>query len=138
MLRSYTLAVVALVLVSGCADIAAPRIFHPGSEDYQQSRAERFDPYPEPDVAPDIVGGRPLQYIKPAAVPERLQNEMSFEERFHAIPPPGMFRPPRSAGHRQGIVYPLPGVPPLAAPAPGVAPPVVELGPAASRPFAPQ
>jgi hypothetical protein len=132
------LVIVALMLGPGCADIAVPRLFHPGSEDYQQSRAERFDPYPEPDVAPDIVGGRPLQYIRPAAPAERLQNELTFEERFHAVPPPGLYRPPRSAGNRQGVVYPLPGVQPLAAPPPSVAAPIVELPSGTVPPFAPQ
>ena len=137
MIRRHALLVVALLLPCGCADIAVPRLLHPGSEEYQQTRAERFDPYPEPDVAPEIVGGRPLQYLKPAPPAERMQNELTFEERFHAVPPPGMYRPPRGPGHRQAIVYPLPGTQPLAPP-PGTTAPVVELAPGVAPPFVPQ
>jgi hypothetical protein len=120
------------LVLAGCADIAVPRILHPGSEEYQQSRAERFDPYPLPDVAPEIVGGRPLQYIKPAPWNERVQNDLSFEERFRQQPPPGMYKPPRASGTRRGIVYPMPGAEPL-----GVPPLVVPPPPGAQVPVVP-
>ena len=93
--RIHALLAVALAGLVGCADLAPPRILHPGSEEYQQNRAQRFDPYPMTDVAPDVVGGRPLQYIKPAPENERMQNESTFEERYHQNPPPGIYRPPR-------------------------------------------
>jgi hypothetical protein len=136
MARWFTLLVLAPALVAGCADIAPPRIFHPGSEEYQQSRAQRFDPYPLPDVAPEIVGGRPLQYIKPAPENERAQNEMTFEERYHQQPPPGLYRPTRTPGNRQPIVYPAPAAPLIMQP-PGAQPPVVELPPGTAPPFVP-
>ncbi|MGD9721589.1 MAG: hypothetical protein AB7O59_06125 [Pirellulales bacterium] len=151
-----------VLALSGCADIAVPRILHPGSEEYQQVRAEQFDPYPLPDVGPEIVGGRPLQYIKPAPWAERVQSDLTYEERFHQPAPPGLYKPSRATGSRQGVVYPVPGaqplnvqplvVPPGAAPgmappasgAPGLAPPiggapgVVPLPQNAAPPFAPQ
>ena len=34
----------------------------PGTMDVQQRRAIRLDPYPNPDIAPEIVGGRPRDY----------------------------------------------------------------------------
>ena len=105
MRRCLALVVIVSLGAVGCADIAVPRLLHPGTEEYQQTRAERFDPYPQPDVAPDIVGGRPLQYIKPAPLTERMQNELSFNERFHAAPPPGMYRPPRTPGNRQRALF---------------------------------
>ena len=48
--------------VVGCADITPPALFHPGTTEIQQRRAERFDPYPEQGVGPDISGTRPRDY----------------------------------------------------------------------------
>jgi hypothetical protein len=129
MIRRYALIWMTLPALAGCADVARPRFLHPGSEQYQQGRAERFDPYPLPDVAPDIVGGRPMAYIKPAPWAERVQNETTYEERFHQVPPPGLYKPPRVNGRRQGVIYPVPaaqplGVQPLMAP-PGMQPQAV-------------
>jgi len=102
---------IAMACAAGCADLARPRWLHPGPEGYQQRRAERFDPYPMTDVAPEVVGGRPLQYIRPAPENERAQNEQSFEERYHQAPPPGLYRPPRGQA-RPGITY-VPALPSL-------------------------
>lgn len=143
MIRPSALVCVVLPVLTGCADFAAPRLLHPGSEEYQQTRAERFDPYPLPDVAPNIVGGRPLQYIQPAPWAERVQNDMTYLERFHQAPPPGLYKPPRATGNRQGIIYPVPGansigVPPLVVPPPEAQPSVVPLPAGTSPPFVPQ
>lgn len=37
-------------------------IYAPGPIEVQQRRAVRLDPYPNPDIAPEIVGGRPREY----------------------------------------------------------------------------
>jgi hypothetical protein len=107
-----------LALVSlcacGCADIAPPRVFHPGTMEYQQGRAQRFDPYPMTDVAPAIGGGRPLQYDRPAPPTELMQDEVSFSERYHQAAPPGTYRPARSVGNRQSVVFPAPADPTMA------------------------
>ena len=55
----------------GCAGYASPRISHPGGASLQQSRAVAFDPYPDPDAGPEVVGGRPLAYDQP--VPAAVQ-----------------------------------------------------------------
>ena len=34
----------------------------PGTIDVQRRRAIRLDPYPNQDIAPEIVGGRPREY----------------------------------------------------------------------------
>jgi hypothetical protein len=103
------------LVVGGCGSIAAPKIFHPGSAEYQQSRAQRWDPYPQTDVAPDIDGGRPRQYLRPAPQTERMQDEVTFEERFGQAAPQGTYRTPRTTiGNRQSIVFPPPGDPQLA------------------------
>jgi hypothetical protein len=143
MIRPSSLFWIALPLAAGCSNIAVPRLLHPGTEEYQQTRAEQFDPYPLPDVGPNIVGGRPLQYIQPAPWAERVQNDMTFTERFHQSPPPGLYKPPRTSGNRQGIIYPVPtavplGVEPLVVPPPGTEPSVVPLPPGAAPPFVPQ
>jgi hypothetical protein len=142
MISRQALLWLAPLVLAGCADIAVPRLLHPGSEEYQQTRAERFDPYPLPDWGPEIVGGRPLQYIKPAPWAERVQDDLTFVERFGQAAPPGLYKPPRASTARQAVVYPLPGaqplaVPPLTVPPPG-AQPVVPLPQGAAPPLVPQ
>lgn len=69
--RVATLILLAGILL-GCAgpnsSIAPPSLFGPGSASTQQQRAIRYDPYPENDPAPPIVGGRPRSYEQP--IPE--------------------------------------------------------------------
>jgi hypothetical protein len=110
MIRRYALLLIALVVCWGCGSIAPPRIFHPGPADYQQNRAQTWDPFPLNDVAPYIGGGRPLQYDIPAPENERAQNMVSYEERYGRAPPPGMYRPPRAT---PSIVVPAPIAPPF-------------------------
>jgi hypothetical protein len=106
-IRRQLLAVIALC-ACGCADVAPPRVFHPGTMEYQQGRAQRFDPYPMTDMGPDLGGGRPLQYTRPAPLTELMQDEVSFAERYRQPAPPGTYRPTRSVGNRQGVVFPIP------------------------------
>lgn len=54
-----------------------PKLLHPGPAPYQQARAEQFDPYPPNDVAPKIVGGRPLDYAVPANEVTRSRQYLS-------------------------------------------------------------
>jgi hypothetical protein len=50
----------------GCSSsLARPNWLNPGPVGYQQQVAERFDPYPEDDLGPPIVGGRPREYAIP-------------------------------------------------------------------------
>lgn len=74
--RRWILAGALAVVAGGCAGTARPNWFHPGPAAYQQRRAERFDPYPEPDVAPEVVGGRPREFQKPASEPERARRTL--------------------------------------------------------------
>jgi len=59
--------------VAGCRGVAPPNWSHPGTAAYQQSEAERFDPYPENETGPAIVGGRPREFQKPPAEPTRAR-----------------------------------------------------------------
>jgi hypothetical protein len=110
MIRPSASLLIALVACWGCGSIAPPRVLHPGPAEYQQSRAQVFDPYPLNDVGPYVAGGRPLQYDVPAPENERAQNNISYEERYGRAPPPGLYRPPRST---PSIVVPAPIVPPF-------------------------
>ena len=59
--------------LAGCQGLAPPSVLHPGPAEYQQRRAQRFDPYPENEPGPEIVGARPLEYGKPPAEVQRAR-----------------------------------------------------------------
>jgi hypothetical protein len=59
--------------LAGCSTLERPNWFHPGPAQYQQAQAEQFDPYPENDTGPAIVGARPLSYDKPGPEVSRVQ-----------------------------------------------------------------
>lgn len=107
---------IALVCLCGCADMGKPRLFHPGSVEDQRRRFETFDPYPLPGIGPDVAGGRPMQFDRPAPENERVQNNASFMEKYRQPPPPGIFRGERTSSPRQQIIY-TPA--PLVTPTPG-------------------
>lgn len=55
-----------LLPLAACSPtIHRPRLLHPGPAGYQRAIAEDFDPYPQNDVGPEIVGGRPPDYQIP-------------------------------------------------------------------------
>ena len=66
-----TVAMLLIGLLGGC--VATPRLLSPGSESKQQARAQIFEPYPEPDIGPPIVGARPHEYPMPRAEVLRVQ-----------------------------------------------------------------
>lgn len=65
-LRLVSMMLLVLGLI-GCRSVSPPDLFHPGPAEYQRSRAQRFDPYPENEPGPEIVGTRPKEYQKPPA-----------------------------------------------------------------------
>jgi hypothetical protein len=87
--------IVALLSATGCPTLQGPGYLHPGTAQYQQTQAQRFDPYPVTDVAPDMAA-RPLAYIRPAGENERAQNTDSFIKRYHQAPPLDLYRAPRA------------------------------------------
>ncbi len=128
----------ALILLSGCGSLQGPGYIHPGDVEYQRAQAQRFDPYPLPDVAPDTYT-RPLAFNRPAPVNERAQNIDAFVKRYRQAPPPNVYHAPRSSTGRQEIQY-IPGAVP-AQPAIGPAPPFPGAYPAPTQPpppFIPQ
>lgn len=62
-----------LLGLAGCQSTAMPSLRHPGSAQTQQNRAVRFDPYPENDVGPAMVGVRPRGYENPIPEPSRAR-----------------------------------------------------------------
>ncbi|REK05478.1 MAG: hypothetical protein DWQ37_23465 [Planctomycetota bacterium] len=95
--------------LGGCARLAQPRLMHPGSAQLQQARAERFDPFPLPELGPPTEA-RPLGFRLPQADTERIQNAQSYSDRYGTPPPPGLYRTPRDV--------PRPAVPFVPAPMP--------------------
>jgi hypothetical protein len=62
----------AFVPLGACSPtIRQPRLTSPGPAPVQRYNATQFDPYPLPDMGPEIVGGRPLEYIVPVPEVER-------------------------------------------------------------------
>ena len=58
---------------SGPNRLATPNLVHPGTEEHQQARAQVFEPYPENEPGPPIVGARPREYQDPKAEVLRVQ-----------------------------------------------------------------
>ena len=56
-----------------CGCLAPPNITHPGSAEYQQKRAQKFDPYPETDIGVRNGGLRPSDFETPP--PEVLRGQ---------------------------------------------------------------
>jgi hypothetical protein len=78
MLRSAPLKLLAVACLSLAACSSAvhkPQLLHPGPAPYQRALAEQFDPYPLPDLGPDVVGGRPRDFAKP-------RNEVQRSRQF--------------------------------------------------------
>ncbi len=87
-LRTLLSLALAAPLLVGCGpNVRKPKLFDPGNAATQRYDAIFHDPYPMPDVAPEIVGGRPRGYQAP--VPEVA--------RGRGLQPitPGVAPPPR-------------------------------------------
>ncbi|MEM8944742.1 MAG: hypothetical protein AAGD11_06115 [Planctomycetota bacterium] len=60
------ISVVLVFSLTGCSSsVFIPRILSPGPAPFQRNNAQQFDPYPQNDLGPEIVGGRPLGYMIP-------------------------------------------------------------------------
>jgi hypothetical protein len=71
--------------MAGCYNrIRMPNFAHPGTAQQQRDDAERFDPYPDPQAGPEVVGGRPPGYTRPLS-------ETEWGRRYAA--PPGALQP---------------------------------------------
>lgn len=73
-IRRIIWACAAIVLAlgqSGC--YLRPNLGPPGTIGAQRSRAVFFDPYPNNDLGPPVVSGRPLGFERPLSEPEQNQ-----------------------------------------------------------------
>ena len=66
------LTVLFCLALAGC-NLGRPNWTHPGTIQQQQGRATIHDPYPDNDLAPAVVGGRPRDFQQPASEPTRNQ-----------------------------------------------------------------
>jgi len=79
----------------GC--LATPNLAHPGTEPYQQARARVWEPYPENEPGPPVVGARPREYQEPTAEPNRVMprlGEAVVAPSAQAVPQPPLAQPP--------------------------------------------
>lgn len=114
LVRSLALAA-ALVPLGACSPtIRKPQLLHPGPAPVQRNNATQFDPYPLPDMGPEIVGGRPIDYLVP--VPEvKRANQFREAHPAPALPVLVPSTPVVTPGYPAG---PIPTMPPQTAPTP--------------------
>lgn len=67
-----------LTLLAGCGWLPRVNWCRPGPAPYQQQEAVRFDPYPENDLGPPVLGGRPQSYENPPAEPVRARQHTGW------------------------------------------------------------
>lgn len=68
-----TLLLLLICACQGCQSMGRPQWFNPGPASYQQQRAQRFDPYPDNDIGPPVIGARPPDYTRPPAETTRAR-----------------------------------------------------------------
>ncbi len=68
-----------LVIGTACVNrsVHLPRLRGPGSAEFQRAIAVRYDPYPDQDAGPEIVGGRPQDFSRQVPEPTRVQQNRS-------------------------------------------------------------
>jgi hypothetical protein len=103
--------------VAGCTAeahnyIRFPSLTSPGPAAYQRAQAIQHDPYPLNDVAPEIVGGRPLSYQQSVTEPDRAKMIPQPVVAIQPSPPPGttVLAPP-VASSPFAVAPPQAGVP---------------------------
>lgn len=69
--QPFLAAALVVTLAAGCQH---PRMFAPGTIQQQRLRATIHDPFPDPDLGPEIDGGRPREYLAP--LPEPVRNRI--------------------------------------------------------------
>jgi hypothetical protein len=77
-----SLAAASSIAIAGCHSIRMPNFAQPGTAQQQRADAERWDPYPDPDAGPPVLGGRPIGFTRPL-------NEAEWSRRY-GVPPGGI------------------------------------------------
>jgi hypothetical protein len=79
---------VAAGMLAGCRDISGPNWTHPGTTEEQRAWAERYNPYPETNIGPDVVGGRPREFQNQISEPARSRWSLFPSRQPTVIPEP--------------------------------------------------
>jgi hypothetical protein len=117
--------------LAGCAEEAASlrqSFAHPGPAAYQRQQAIRHDPYVLNDVGPEVVGGRPREYMIPVNEVDRARLAATPPAGLTPTPAPPVVMGPASGAAPTYMTAPAPGAPPYP---PAGAPVVTTPGPAA-------
>ena len=73
--RLLILAALGAPLVACSSAVRQPRLLHPGPASFQRYNATQFDPYPQNDMGPEMVGARPPDYALP---PDEVKRSRQF------------------------------------------------------------
>lgn len=65
-----------LMTTTGCQHLARPTWTKPGGTNAQRAQALRYDPYPESEPGPALVGARPRGYEVAPPEPSRARWEL--------------------------------------------------------------
>ncbi len=124
------------LFVTGCGPLfGLPTVWPPESEKTQVARASKFDPFPDPNMGPAVIGGRPQGFLNPR--PEPDPNKTVRSDWFNPAPgagyPPAVYYPGAAAAYPPPptTIYTYPSTVAVA-PTPGVSsapPPVVYSSP---------
>ncbi|HEX5104592.1 MAG TPA: membrane or secreted protein [Pirellulaceae bacterium] len=71
---------IACVGAGGCASNGQFTLFNPGTVNQQRLRATIHDPYSDQDLAPEVVGGRPRDYLQ--QLPEPVRNRLYVDSGY--------------------------------------------------------
>lgn len=71
--------VLGLAILGGCA-ANRQNFWHPGPIRLQQMRSSVHDPFPDPDLGPEIDGGRPRGFLQP--LPEPVRNRFFADSHW--------------------------------------------------------
>jgi hypothetical protein len=121
--RAATLVALLLTFAIGCApEMAGLRqsFAHPGPAAYQRAQAIQHDPYVLNDVGPEVVGGRPREYMIPINEVERARLAANRPANLSPVPPV--------------VLGPATGPAPPFTPAPAPVP-LAPIGPPAGAPI---
>jgi hypothetical protein len=140
--RTVTSAALVLTAVAGCApEMAGLRqsFAHPGPAAYQRAQAIQHDPYVLNDVGPEVVGGRPREYMIPVNEIDRARLAANRPAGLNPVPPVVLGpattpAPPYAAPTGVAVAAPAPpaGAPIVTTPMPAVpVAPLAPVGPAA-------
>jgi len=87
------LGVVSSTLTACSPFMQTPRLHHPGPAGYQRANGTLYEPYPQPEVGPEIVGGRPPDYATPPNEVERANQAVKVGAPVSTYGPAPVFAP---------------------------------------------